>query len=111
VAAFWPVLKQGGPWAVLLLCVAAFVVALVKGWLMRGSDLERIERRMEKDTDRVLALYVKQIDALVAAAGKKDDTIAAQDAQIGKLLEASTVSAVALDRIVKEAERRGFFAT
>ena len=64
---------------------------------------------MEKDTDRVLALYVKQIDSLVESTTRKDETIKSQDAQIAKLLESSAVATEALDKIVKEAERRGFF--
>jgi hypothetical protein len=101
---------QGGPWAILLLCVGAFVLALSRGYLVRGSELERAERRMEKDTDRVLALYVKQIDGLLASTLRKDETIAKQDEQIAKLLEGHAVATEALDKIIKEAERRGFFA-
>lgn len=105
----WPMVRDGGPWIVVLLLVVAFVLALSRGVLIRGGEVERIERRMEKDTDRVLSLYAKQIEHLVEAAGKKDETIASQDRQIEKLIDANDVSASALDKIVKEAERRGFF--
>lgn len=101
--------KDGGPWVAVVLLMGAFVFALSRGIIMRASEIERIERRMEKDTDRVLALYSKQIEVLTAAAVRKDDTIDKQTAQIGKLIESSDTATRALDRIVKEAERRGFF--
>lgn len=101
---------EGGPWVLLLLVLALFVWALSRGWIVRGSELERAERKMEKDTDRVLALYVKQIDALLGSVDRKDETIAAQDAQVAKLLEGHALATETLDKIVKEAERRGFFS-
>ena len=105
----WTAAKEGGPWAALLVCVSAFVLALAKGWIMRGGEVERIERRMERDTDRVLDLYREQIKALISAAEKKDETIASQDAQIARLIDANDTATQALDKIVSEAERRGFF--
>jgi hypothetical protein len=108
VAQFWIALRDGGPWAIILLCAAAFIFAMARGILVRGAELERIERRIEKDTDRVLALYVKQIETLVEAASKKDETIASQDRQIEKLIGSNDIAAQALEKIVREAERRGF---
>ena len=105
----WEATKEGGPWASLLVCAAAFLLALARGWLVRGGEVERIERRMERDTDRVLDLYREQIKALISASEKKDETIASQDAQIAKLIDSHDVATQALDKIVKEAERRGFF--
>jgi hypothetical protein len=109
VELLWNVTKDGGPWAAILLLVAAFVYALARGILMRGAEVERIERRMEKDTDRVLELYKQQIATLVSASAKKDETIASQDAQIARLIDANDTATQALDKIVKEAEKRGFF--
>jgi hypothetical protein len=109
VAGFWIALREGGPWSVVLLITVAFAFAIVRGHIVRGSELDRQERRFEKDTDRVLSLYVKQIETLVEAAKKKDETIASQDKQIEKLIVANEVSATALEKIVKEAQKRGFF--
>ncbi len=106
---FWVVLREGGPWTLLLLCVAGFLIAGTRGVFVRGSELDRLERRFEKDTDRVLGLYEKQFDALVEAAKKKDETIASQDRQIEKLIASNDVATQALDKIVKEAQKRGFF--
>ncbi len=109
MAPFVTAVTEGGPWVVLLLVLAAIGFALVRGHLVRGSEVDRMERQREKDTDRVLALYTKQIDQLVSAAARKDETIARQDEQIDKLLSGNATATEALDKIVKEAERRGFF--
>lgn len=109
MASFWVAVKEGGPWSLLLLALVGFVFAMARGHLVRGAEIDRIERRIEKDTDRVLELYREQIKLLVDAAAKKDATIATQDEQIGKLLVSTEVSSAALEKIVKEADRRGFF--
>lgn len=109
MAPFVTAVVEGGPWVVLLLVLAAVAFAMVRGHLVRGSEVDRMERQREKDTDRVLALYVKQIDQLVSAAARKDETIAKQDEQIERLLAGHETATQALDKIVKEAERRGFF--
>lgn len=106
-------MREGGPWFLLFFVVLSGITGLLfafsRGILVRGGEVERIERRIEKDTDRALALYLKQIDLLTAAAAKKDDTIATQNRQIEKLLDTNEIATVALDKIVKEAEKRGFF--
>lgn len=113
MAPFLTALREGGPWAVLFLVVVGTVAGLLfafsRGILVRGSEVERIERRIEKDTDRVLALYLEQVKMLTNAAAKKDETIATQDRQIEKLLESSELATQTLDKIVREAEKRGFF--
>lgn len=113
VTMFVTAMKEGGPWLALLFVVGATVGGLLfafsRGILVRGGEVERIERRIEKDTDRVLALYLEQIKALTSAASKQSDTIAIQDRQIEKLIESNELGSHALDKIVKEAERRGFF--
>jgi mevalonate kinase len=115
VAGLWPALREGGPWAALLflaiLAIAGFAFALSRGILVRGSEVDRIERRIEKDTDRVIDLYKEQIKTLNETISKKDATIEKQADQIGKLLAGSTVATEALDKIVKEAERRGHLPT
>jgi hypothetical protein len=63
---------EGGPWVLLCLCIAAFLFALSRGLLLTKDAVERIERRMEKDTDRVLKLYEKQIETAAPAGIKKD---------------------------------------
>ncbi len=111
----WSAISEGGPWAALLFVLISGTVGLVftmsRGLLVRGTEVDRIERRMEKDTDRVLSLYVKQIDSLTEAGKLKDETIAKQADQIEKLMDANGVATSALDKIVKEAERRGHFPT
>jgi hypothetical protein len=106
-------MREGGPWFLLFFVVLSGITGLLfafsRGILVRGGEVDRIERRIEKDTERTLALYLKQIDLLTAAATKKDETIAVQDRQIEKLIDSNEVATQALDKIVKEAEKRGFF--
>ena len=115
MAGLWPVLREGGPWFALLFVsmggVAGLAFALSRGLLVRGSEVDRIERRIEKDTDRVLDLYKEQIKTLSETVRTKDATIEKLTEQNGKLLAGNTVATEALDKIVKEAERRGHFPT
>lgn len=115
MAGLWPVLREGGPWFGLLFLalagVAGFAFALSRGILLRGSEVDRIERRIEKDTDRVIDLYKEQIKALTATIVTKDATIEKLTEQNGKLLAGNAVATEALDKIVKEAERRGHLST
>lgn len=85
--------------------------ALSRGFLVRGSEVDRIERRIEKDTDRVLALYVEQIKTQNETIRIKDATIDKLTEQNGRLLTGNAVATEALDKIVKEAERRGHLST
>lgn len=98
---------ERGPWAILALLVMAFIFARSRGILVTGAELDRLERRMEKDTDRVLALYDTQLKLGAEAGRKKDETIARQAEQIEKLMSHSAVSSHALKEIMEEAKRRG----
>lgn len=98
---------NGGGYGLALLLVIAFVVALSRGIIVRAGEVERIERRIEKDTDRIIALYKMQLDLAVKAGEKKDETIAKQVEQIEKLMSHSAVTAHALTEIMEEARRRG----
>ncbi len=60
----WTAMKEGGPWAVLLIAVVVFIVARARGLLVTKDELDRVERRMDKDTERVLELYKEQIKFL-----------------------------------------------
>jgi hypothetical protein len=111
VAGIWPVLSGGGPWALLLIVCAGLAFALFRGYLIRGGEVDRIERRIEKDTDRVLDLYKEQIKTLTETISKKDATIEKLTEQNGKLLVGNAVATEALDKIVKEAEKRGHLPT
>jgi acetolactate synthase regulatory subunit len=102
-------MRGAGPWSLLSLVVVSFLFAIARGILVRGAEVDRIERRIERDTDRAIALYTDQIKILVDAASKKDATIASQHEQISKLLVQTEVSTQALEKIIREAERRGFF--
>lgn len=112
-------MREGGPWSVLLFLliagIAGFAFALSRGILVRGADaraeIDRIERRIEKDTDRVLELYRAQIKTLTDTIQTKDATIEKLTEQNGKLLAGNAVATEALDKIVKEAERRGHLPT
>lgn len=108
-------MREGGPWFVLLFLIivgiSGFAFALSRGILVRGADVDRMERRIEKDTDRVLDLYKEQIKTLTETVRTKDATIDKLTEQNGKLLAGSAVATEALDKIVKEAERRGHLQT
>lgn len=91
--------------------IGGLLFAFSRGILVRGGEVDRIERRIEKDTDRVLDLYREQIKELLGANSKKDETIATLQRQNGKLIESNDTATQALDKIVREAERRGFFQT
>lgn len=107
MAGFLTAVMDGGPWALVVLLLGVYLYARHTGKLQTLADVERIERRMEKDTDRVLALYMKQLDTSQAANDKKDQIIAKQAEQIEKLMAHSSVSAHALREIMEEAKRRG----
>lgn len=111
----WSVLRDGGPWilavALVITGVSGLAFALSRGFLVRGAEVDRIERRIEKDTDRVIDLYKEQIKALTATIATKDATIEKLTEQNGKLLAGNAVATEALDKIVKEAEKRGHLPT
>lgn len=100
---FAPILQAFGPWAVAALMLAAYIFARNRGMLVTKSEIDR----SDKNTDRTLKLYEKQIELGAAANSKKDETIAKQAEQIERLLSHSHVSATALAEIVGEAKRRG----
>lgn len=106
----WSVLEKGGPWALLLGLCLAFLFARSRGILLTKDDVERIERRMEKDTDRVIALYAEQAKTSAAIAVAKDATIARQAEQIERLLSHSAITSHAMSEIMQEAKRRGHLA-
>lgn len=99
-------LQEGG-YGLAVLLVVAFVVALSRGIIVRRGEVERIERRIEKDTDRILDLYKAQLDLAAKANEKKDETIARQAEQIEKLMSHSAVTSHAFAEIMEEARRRG----
>lgn len=107
MGALLAIARDGGPWALVLLLVGTYLYARHAGKLYTGADVERIERRMEKDTDRVLALYTKQLDTAATANGRKDEIITKLTEQNEKLMSHSSVSAHALREIMEEAKRRG----
>lgn len=92
-----------GPWAVPALMLAAYIFARNRGILITKSEIER----SDKNTDRTLRLYEKQIELAAMANVKKDETIAKQAEHIERLLSHSHVSATALSAIVEEARNRG----
>lgn len=99
-----------GPWAVALVLILAFVVARARGIYVSKTEMDRLERRMEKDTDRVLDLYRTQLNLASSANLKKDETIAKQAEQIEKLMSHSAVTSHAFAEIMEEAKRRGLVA-
>lgn len=94
--------KEGGPWALLLTVLAAGVFLVWKGHLVPGPMV-----------DRAVAGYIETIrnlrEELVfwrAAAQAKDATIATQADQLQKLMAYSALGTHALEDILKEARRR-----
>lgn len=98
---------EGGPWAILGFLILAFAIARNRGILISGKEFEREMDRVGKDTDRIIALYMKQIDMMFETAGKKDEVIAKLQEQIGKLLSDAALSTHALNQIMEEAKKRG----
>lgn len=98
-----PALQTYGPWALPILMLAAYVVARNRGLLVTRSEMER----SDKNTDRTLKLYEKQIELGALANVKKDETIAKQAEQIERLLSQAHVSTSALTAIMEEAKKRG----
>jgi hypothetical protein len=113
VTVFVNAMREGGPWFVLLFVVLSGITGLLfafsRGILVRGGEVERIERRIEKDTDRVLALWKEQISLLQSSLVRKDETIRTLQDQNTKLIESNRIATQALDKIVQEAEKRGIF--
>lgn len=98
----WALVKEGGPWAALLMVLAAVSLMVWKGVLVPGPLV-----------DRSVAGYVETIrnlrEELVfwrAAAQTKDATIQAQADQLHKLMAYSAVGTHALDAILEEARKR-----
>lgn len=98
----WALVKEGGPWAALLMVLAAVSLMVWKGVLVPGPLV-----------DRSVAGYVETIrnlrEELVfwrAAAKDKDTTIATQADQLHKLMAYSAVGTHALDAILEEARKR-----
>lgn len=96
-------LKEGGPWAAFLILLGLVV------W-MRLTDRWVTERGV----DRIVAGYVEtnkhqatELAFYRSACMTKDQTIQTLSEQNAKLTVSSTVSAYALDQIVKEAPGRG----
>lgn len=107
MTAIVPAVIEWGPWAIIGALVAAYLWSRHTGSLVTRGDVERIERRIEKDTDRVLELYKNQIASLEKVIERKDATILKQAEQIEKLMSHSAVSAHALEQIMEEARKRG----
>lgn len=98
----WALVKEGGPWAALLMVLATVSYLVWKGVLVPGPLV-----------DRSVAGYVETIrnlrEELVfwrAAAQAKDGTIQAQADQLHKLMAYSAVGTHALDAILEEARKR-----
>lgn len=94
---------EAGGWGVSFCLILAFLFARNRGIIVTKDEIER----NDKNTDRTLKLYEKQLELGAAANAKKDETIARQAEQIERLLSHSSVSAYALTEIMEEAKRRG----
>lgn len=94
---------EAGGWGVSFCLILAFLFARNRGIIVTKDEIER----SDKNTERTLKLYEKQIELGSAAGVKKDETIARQAEQIERLLSHSAVSAHALTEIIEEAKRRG----
>lgn len=100
---FWPILKEGGPWAAFLMLLGLVIwMRLTDRWVS------------ERSVDRTVAGYVEtnkhqgtELAFWRSAAQDKDKTIQSLSEQNAKLTVSSQVSAYALDQIIKEAPRRG----
>lgn len=98
----WEVVKEGGPWAILLFLSIAFLMARSRGIIAT-----------EKEVDRAIAGYVstnsfleRERDYWRAACEKKDATITALTDQNAKLSKTADTATYALAAILKEGKAR-----
>jgi hypothetical protein len=99
---FWPILQEGGPWAAFFMLLGLVIwMRLTDRWVT------------EKDFERTVAGYVEtnkhqstELVFLRQTVQDKDGTIRSLVDQNAKLTASSTVSAYALEQIMKEAPRR-----
>lgn len=97
----WPAVKEGGPWAVLIMLAIAFLIARSRGILATEKDVERTVGGYKE----VIAHQDKELTYWRAAADKKDLTIEKQADQIARLMKGADLSSYALEAILKEAKR------
>lgn len=97
----WDAVKEGGPWAVLLLLAVAFLVARSRGILATEKDVERTVGGYKA----VIAHQDTELAYWRAAADKKDLTIEKQADQIARLMKSADLSSYTLEAVLKEAKR------
>lgn len=99
----WDAVKDGGPWAVLLLLAIAFLVARSRGILATEKDVERTVGGYKA----VIAHQDTELAYWRSAAEKKDLTIEKLTDQNARLMKGTDLSSYALEAILKEAKQHG----
>lgn len=94
--------KEGGPWVLLISFVLSVSYLVWKGVLIPGPLVDKsIAGYVESN-----ARLEKEADYLRAAVERKDDTIATLTDQLHKLMAYSAVGTHALEDILREARKR-----
>ncbi len=99
---FWPIVREGGPWAAFFVLLGAVIyMRLTDRWLT------------ERGVDRTVSAYVEtnkhqstELTFLRQAVQDKDSTIRSLVDQNAKLTVSNATAAYALDQIMKEAPNR-----
>jgi hypothetical protein len=94
--------KEGGPWALLLTVLAAVSFLVWRGVLIPGPLVDKAMTGYVESNGRL----EKELEFWRTAATDKDLTIRAQADQLQKLMAYSAVGTHALEDILKEARKR-----
>jgi hypothetical protein len=95
----WEAVKEGGPWAVLVMLAIAFLIARSRGILATEKDVERTVGGYKAVIDH----QDKELAYWRAASDKKDLTIEKQAEQIAKLMKGVDLSTYAIESVLREA--------
>lgn len=94
--------KEGGPWALLLTVLAAVSFLVWRGVLIPGPLVDKAIGGYVESNTRL----EREAEYLRAAGEKKDATILAQAEQLQKMMSYTAVGTHALEDILREARKR-----
>lgn len=56
-----PIIQAGGPWAAVIAVVTLVVVSLVRGWLVPGATVDRLEQQLRQRGDDWRDAYTAEV--------------------------------------------------
>lgn len=98
----WELVKEGGPWAILLLVCGGFLLARARGMLATDKDIERTVGGYRE----VISHQEKELTFWRGAHEKQTAVIDKQAEQIAKLMVNADLSTYAIQSVIREAKRR-----